>query len=106
MYYSVLWERLAGGTQEFVENYFLSQSENNSGFIKIEPTYPVDYKIKNLDKIVNFNSADNYFVHKIAECRNINDLSTELKELVSQYLPKFFSKYPEYKDEKCLKIEN
>ena len=104
MDYGVLWDRLAGGIKIYVDNYILSKREKSGNRILIEPSYPVDYEIQNLEQIVSCDSAENYFLHRICECRNINDLPVELKELVSQYLPRFFAEYPKYKDEKCLKI--
>lgn len=93
----VLWDRLAGGLQEYVENYCLYKSQS-----KIMPSYDVDYKIDCLDVLQKHTTVDDYWVHQISGCDNINDLPVYLQELVLQYLPRFFEKYPIYRDAECL----
>lgn len=36
---------------------------------------------------------------------DVCEYSDELKEVAKQYLPLFLQEYPEYRDEKCLRIE-
>ena len=93
----VLWDRLAGGLQEYVENYYLYESQS-----KIKPSYDVDYEIECLDELQKHTSVDDYWLHQISGCKHINDLPTYLQKLVIQYLPRFFKDYPEYKYEDCL----
>lgn len=81
----VLWDRLAGGIQEYVENYCLYKSES-----KIKPSYEVDYQIDCLDELQKHTTVNDYWVHQISGCKHINDLPTYLQELVLQYLPRFF----------------
>ncbi len=64
----------------------------------------VDYTIPDIEKLFEDTSIENYWVFKIAACKNINDLPEQLKELVIQYLPRFFAQYPKYKDAECLKV--
>lgn len=97
----VLWDRLAGGLQEYVENYCLYISQS-----KIKPSYEVDYEIDCLDKLHKHTTVNDYWVHQISGCNHINDLPTYLQELVLQYLPRFFIRYPEYQNLDCLKISN
>lgn len=106
MYYSILWERLAGGIKLYVENYILSKEQSQQGGFNLKPSYVVDYEIQNLDNILFMQSLEDYYVHIIIGCRNINDLPLDLRNLAEQYLPRFFADYPEYKDEKCLQIDN
>ena len=51
-------------------------------------------------------TVNDYWVHQISGCKHINDLPTYLQELVLQYLPRFFIRYPEYQNLDCLKISN
>lgn len=92
-----LWDRLAGGLQEYVENYCLYKSQS-----KVEPSYDVDYEIDCLDELQKHTTVNDYWVHQISGCKHINDLPTYLQKLVIQYLPRFFEKYPMYKGAECL----
>ena len=96
-----LWDRLAGEILEYVENYCLVKSQS-----KIKPSYEVDYEINCLEELKKHGDYDNYWPHQISGCKNINDLPTYLQELVLQYLPRFFIRYPEYQNLDCLKISN
>lgn len=100
----VLWDRLAGGLAEYVDNYLLKTS--GGGKLRIQPSYEVDYEIANAESLFDDASFDGYWVHKVASCRNVNDLDSNLKELVLQFLPKFFTQFPEYRSEGCLKVNN
>lgn len=93
----VLWDRLAGGLQEYVENYCLYKNQS-----KIKPSYDVDYEIECLDELQKHTSVDDYWVLQIAGCEHINNLPIYLQKLVIQYLPRFFKDYPEYKYVDCL----
>lgn len=92
-----LWDRLAGGLQEYVENYCLYKNQS-----KIKPSYDVDYEIECLDELQKHTSVDDYWVLQIAGCEHINNLPIYLQKLVIQYLPRFFKDYPEYKYVDCL----
>lgn len=59
----VLWDRLAGGLQEYVENYCLYKNQS-----KIKPSYDVDYEIESLDELQKHTSVDDYWVLQIAGC--------------------------------------
>lgn len=96
----VLWDRLAGGLKEYVDNYCLHKSQS-----KIKPSYEVDYKIDCLDELQKHTTLDDYWLHQVSGCKNINELPRYLQELVAQYLPHFFEKYPEYKLESCLYLK-
>ena len=96
----VLWDRLAGGVQIYVENYIISQ--HAAGRYPVKPSYPVDYKIDDIEEITADTSLDGYFAHKISRCRDASELPIYLKKLVKQYLPRFFDAYPEYRGEKSL----
>lgn len=101
---NALWDRLAGCLAEYVDNYLIKTK--GGGKFRIEPSYDVDYEIANPEKLFEDMSLDGYWVHKVARCRDINDLEPQLKELALQYLPKFFEKFPEYISEECLKVKN
>lgn len=62
----------------------------------------MDYEIENIKVIIN--GTDDYWANIVSGCRNINNLPVHLKQLVQQFLPKFFEQFPEYKDEKSLKV--
>lgn len=96
---NILWDRLAGEILEYVENFCLYKSQS-----KIKPSYEVDYNIECLDELQKHTDIEDYWAHQIASCTNINDLPAYLQGLVLQYLPRFFEKYPEYKDADCLKL--
>ena len=74
----VIWDRLAGCFKLYVENYELKKYTDD---------------------------IDNYWAHLIGGCRNINNLPNDLKELVLQFLPRFFEQFPQYKEAECLKSE-
>lgn len=100
----VLFDRLAGGLMLYVENYYLHKSQN-----KILPSYKVDYEISKdiiseIEKSTQSNNIDEIWYHKISGCKNINELPDYLKELITQYLPKFFKEYPQYKNSEYLKF--
>ena len=95
----VLWDRLAGELREYVENWCLSRSQS-----RIKPSYEIDYEINCLEELKKHTTLDDYWVHRISACENINDLPIYLQELVLQYLPRFFKNHPEYKNLDCLKI--
>ena len=97
-----LWDRLAGMLVEYVENYLLDKNKNPLG---IGPSYTVDYEIKDVERLFDFEVIDDYWVVQIAGCRNINKLPPNLKELVIPFLPRFFEQYPEYKAAECLRIQ-
>lgn len=99
---NVLWDRLAGEITIYVENYLIKQS--GGGKFHLKPSYPVDYEIDDIDKILSDSSLDGYYAHKISGCKNINELPNDIKKLVIQYLPRFFARWPEYAAEKCLVI--
>lgn len=99
----VLWDRLAGGLAEYVDNYLLKNS--GGGKLRIQPSYEVDYEIANAESLFDDASFDGYWVHKVAGCRNINNLDPRLRGLAVQFLPKFFEMFPEYKNEESLKVK-
>lgn len=100
---SALWDRLAGEVSVYIDNYIVAK--NGGGKFHLKPSYPVDYKIEDIDKIISARSIDEYYVHVISGCKNINELPEPIKKLVIQYLPRFFAKWPEYASEKCLRIK-
>ncbi len=102
MYIQILFDRLAGKLVEYVENYHLANKSSDCDF-SLQPSYPVDYTINNFDM---GSTIDDWWVHKIAGCLNINDLPDDLKELTVQFLPRFYNEFPQYKNEKCLKLRH
>lgn len=100
---AVLWDRLAGEIVVYVENYILFKTGGAN--FRLNPSYPVDYEIENVEEIVSDKSVDGYFAHKISGCRDVNELPTHLKKLVMQYLPRFLANHPEYSNEECLTIK-
>lgn len=100
----VLWDRLAGGLQIYVENYYLKIT--GGGKLKLQPSYNVDYVIEDIDLLKKHNEINDYWVFKIGGCRNINELPVFLRKLVVQFLPRFFQEYPQYRDVECLKINS
>lgn len=102
-YDSVMWDRLGGLLVEYVEN-FLLKKYNNTKF-SLEPTYTVDYEIKDIDRLFSQTSSSDYWVLKIMACENINQLPLHLKKLVIQFLPRFFEEYPEYAAHKSLIVK-
>ncbi|WP_143072711.1 hypothetical protein [Oscillibacter sp. PC13] len=100
----VLWDRFSGCLAEYVDNYLLKT--RGGGKFGIKPSYEVDYEISNPDSLFDDTSFDGYWVHKVARCRNINDLEPGLKELAIQFLPKFFTQFPEYRTEECLNVKS
>ena len=106
----LLWDRLAGALMIYVENYMFCKSACGKGGLKLSPTYNVDYEIEEeiiseLSRSHENGDLRNIWYNKIDACRNINDLPLYLKKLVEQFLPRFLSEYPQYKEEECLKIE-
>ncbi len=107
---SILWDRLAGALMLYVENYFLSKaSYSNDSRFKLQPSYEVDYEISEdiiagLQQSVEIGNIDEIWQHKICVCDNINNLPDYLQKLVIQFLPKFFSQYPQYQNADCLKL--
>ena len=98
----VLWDRLAGCFKLYVENYELKKYGST---FNLKPSYEVDYEI-DLDVLKKYtDDIDNYWAHLIGGCRNINNLPNDLKELVLQFLPRFFEQFPQYKEAECLKSE-
>lgn len=108
----ILWDRLAGTIVEYVENYFLQKEVGDrSGKFHIGPSYDVDYEISDeilraIDESMCTGKIENYWVFQIDSCRDINELSKPLQQLVIQYLPKFYKMFPEYKDAECLMLKN
>ena len=96
-----LWDRLAGMLGIYAENYVLAKNENPLG---IEPSYAVDYEIKDVERLFDSKSIYDQWIFQIADCRDINELPPDLKELVVQFLPRFFAQYPEYETAECLAI--
>lgn len=107
----ILWDRLSGTIVEYVENYFLQkEADDESGKLHIGPSYDVDYKIsdeilKAIDDSMCTGKIENYWFFQIDACRDINELSKPLQQLVRQYLPKFYKMFPEYKDAECLVLK-
>lgn len=99
----ILWDRLAGTLQIYVENYLL-QKGSHEHFNHFKPSYSVDYKIENIEELFQDMSLDGYWGFQIAGCRDINTLPPHLQALVIQFLPRFFEQYPEYKNAPCLTI--
>lgn len=105
-YTGILFDRLAGTIQIYVENYLLVR--NGGGYFKLEPSYKVDYEISR--DIINYinqsldGKAEDIWYFKIALCNSIDEIEKPLRTLVVQFLPRFFEMYPQYKDEECLKI--
>ena len=99
-----LWDRLAGGLAEYVNNYLLKN--RGGGPFHIQPSYEVDYEIADAESIYEDMTFEGFWVHKVAACRNINELDPCLKHLVLQFLPKFFEQFPEYRGEECLKVKD
>lgn len=105
----ILWDELAGQLIIYVDNYFLKK--NSGGKLKIQPSYEVNYEISEdiideLQKAVEKGNISDIWYLKIAGCRNINELPLYCKKLVLQFLPRFFSEYPKYKDFECLKLKS
>lgn len=104
---SHMWDRLAGALIIYVENYLLSKQSYSE--LTIKPSYDVDYEIEDsileyLEKSYSSENINDIWQHKIAGCKNINELPFELKQLVNQFLPRFFLQYPQYRCEESLKI--
>lgn len=97
---SVLWDRLAGEIEIYVKNYLLKKYGTHG----ISPSYNVDYKIENINELLSNKSAGESWSTEISECRNINDLPKYLQNLIRQFLPLFFEKYPKYRFKQCLRI--
>lgn len=104
----VILDRLAGGLMLYVENYTLAKNKNNRNKLKLGPSYAVDYEIapEVLELLQESckGSVSEVWYHQISGCQDINELPEYLKNLVIQYLPRFFEEYPEYADDECLRI--
>lgn len=103
----VLFDRLAGCLKIYVENY---QLENNGGGVfHLQPSYPVDYEIS--QDILNAieqsygGKTDDIWYIKISSCQSVRELPNYLQELISQFLPKFFEQFPQYKNAPALEIQ-
>lgn len=103
MEFDALWGELVDGLYIYVENYFLARHPAPGS--SVQPSYPVDYEIEDIDKIFADRSIENYWIHRIARCRNINDLPEHLQKLVIQFLPRFFAEHPEYASAQSLKLD-
>ena len=101
----VLWDFLSAGVNEYVYNYFLARiRDGRNSVFRLEPSYEVDYELNNTDELFREVSLEESWMWKVAECRNINDLPPYLQELIVQYLPRFFERFPEFKDDESLKL--
>lgn len=96
----ILWDRLSGEVDIFVKNYLLSKQKSY-----IKPTYKVADDLP-IEKLLNAKSWEDMYVNVIGGCENINNLPSHIKQVVIAYLPRFFEKYPQYKNEKCLQVED
>ncbi len=101
----VLWDRLAGYAMTYVDNYELAKC--NGGRFKLNPSYDVDYEIP--EAVLSYiqtttdKEIKELWYMKIASCRNINELPEQLQVLIELILPRFYTVYPQYEDQKCLK---
>ena len=97
----VLWDRLSGHLAEYVENYLLKKC--GGGKFHIQPSYEVDYEILDVESLYADTTFEEFWVHRVGNCRTINHLDPCLKKLVLQFLPRFFEQFPEYRFEECLR---
>ncbi len=101
----ILFDRLAGCMKIYVDNYALAH--NDAEGFDLQPSYPVDYDIQEwiMQEISeSYKNTNDVWYLQISRCRDINDLPVYIKELVLQFLPRFFEEFPYHKEMDCLKI--
>lgn len=83
-----MWHRLAGGLLEYVNEFAYKDKELKESILELE----------------KHTSFDDYWLNKVIECKNINELPKYVKNIAKKYIPVFFLKYPRYKNNENLKM--